>query len=221
MRTSGKVVGPAAALAGVPTGVQAQGAWGGRRQLFVRFAAEAETATMYTAQALAKELERLCARAVVHSVAVTGRDPLASAEFLAAAFDVWAPTRPVMADLDGQRPEELQTLVKRFALVQVTTDLAGGEAWVERALETLRVAADAGVPHALVLCPAQQASDGQILRIVEQTHGASGGTMIVVHPPISESPGADRRWATLLEQASAVHEDVRIALRLPPGLGMR
>ena len=56
MRTSGKVVGPAAALAGVPTGVQAQGAWGGRRQLFVRFAAEAETATMYTAQALAKEL---------------------------------------------------------------------------------------------------------------------------------------------------------------------
>ena len=38
----------AAALAGVPAGVQAQGVWAGRRQLFVRFAGEAETATMYT-----------------------------------------------------------------------------------------------------------------------------------------------------------------------------
>ena len=42
----------AAALAGVPAGVQAQGVWAGRRQLFVRFAGEAETATMYTAAAL-------------------------------------------------------------------------------------------------------------------------------------------------------------------------
>ena len=45
--------GPTAALAGVPAGLQAQGVWIGRRQLFVRFAAEAETATMYTADALA------------------------------------------------------------------------------------------------------------------------------------------------------------------------
>ncbi|MDA1080580.1 MAG: hypothetical protein O2973_02720 [Gemmatimonadetes bacterium] len=42
---------PAAALAGVPAGVQAQGVWMGRRQLFVRFAGEAETATMYSATA--------------------------------------------------------------------------------------------------------------------------------------------------------------------------
>ena len=43
---------PSAALTGVPAGVQSQGAWVGRRQLFVRFAGEAETATMYTSQAL-------------------------------------------------------------------------------------------------------------------------------------------------------------------------
>ena len=40
-----QVAGPTAALAGVPAGLQAQGVWVGRRQLFVRFAAEAETAT--------------------------------------------------------------------------------------------------------------------------------------------------------------------------------
>ena len=31
-----------AALAGVPSGIQSQGVWQGRRQLFVRFAGEAE-----------------------------------------------------------------------------------------------------------------------------------------------------------------------------------
>ena len=53
------VAGPTAALAGIPAGLQAQGVWAGRRQLFVRFAAEAETATMYTADALASELPAL------------------------------------------------------------------------------------------------------------------------------------------------------------------
>ena len=51
-----QVAGPTAALAGIPAGLQAQGVWAGRRQLFVRFAAEAETATMYTADALASEI---------------------------------------------------------------------------------------------------------------------------------------------------------------------
>ena len=53
---------PTAALAGVPAGLQSQGVWLGRRQLFVRFAAEAETATMYTADALAGEIRRATAR---------------------------------------------------------------------------------------------------------------------------------------------------------------
>lgn len=41
-----------AALAGVPSGIQSSGVWAGRRQLFIRFAGEAETATMYTSGAL-------------------------------------------------------------------------------------------------------------------------------------------------------------------------
>ncbi len=45
----------AAALSGIPAGVQAQGVWRGRRQRFVRFAGEAETATMYSAGAAACE----------------------------------------------------------------------------------------------------------------------------------------------------------------------
>ena len=54
-----QVAGPTAALAGVPAGIQGAGPWLGRRQLFVRFAAEAETATMFTAAALAQEIRRL------------------------------------------------------------------------------------------------------------------------------------------------------------------
>ena len=59
-----QVAGPTAALAGIPAGLQAQGFWAGRRQLFVRFAAEGETATMYTAEALANELPKNALRKV-------------------------------------------------------------------------------------------------------------------------------------------------------------
>ena len=62
-----QVAGPTAALAGVPAGLQAQGVWSGRRQIFVRFAAEAETATMYTADALANELRRSTSRSAACS----------------------------------------------------------------------------------------------------------------------------------------------------------
>ena len=70
-----------AALAGVPAGVQSQGVWVGRRQLFVRFAGEAETATMYTAQALVRELERQLSRSSFHSIAIGGRDTLGNVQF--------------------------------------------------------------------------------------------------------------------------------------------
>ena len=66
-----------AALAGIPAGVQTLGPWTGRRQLFVKFAGEAETATIYTAEALRGELTRLTARSRYHSVAIIGRDALA------------------------------------------------------------------------------------------------------------------------------------------------
>ncbi len=75
-----QVAGPTAALAGIPAGLQAQGVWQGRRQLFVRFAAEAETATMYTADALASELRRSTSRSAFHSIAIAGRDPLGNVE---------------------------------------------------------------------------------------------------------------------------------------------
>src|SRR5436305_5072903 len=89
---------PTAALAGIPAGLQAQGVWAGRRQLFVRFAGEAETATMYTADALANEMERAMTRSKFHSVAIGGRDPLGNVEYLQAAFSAKTVSVPVMLD---------------------------------------------------------------------------------------------------------------------------
>jgi organic radical activating enzyme len=217
------VAGPTAALAGVPAGLQAQGVWMGRRQLFVRFAAEAETATMYTADALAQELKRLVARSTFHSVSISGRDPLANAEYLCAAFEKHVPTIPMMLDTDGQRPAELGLVAKHLALVQVTLEGAAGaaDAAVERGLESLRIAARQNVQHALVLAPDERTSDGQLLRIVEQAHAASGATMMIIHPPANVPVDRDRRWIMLLERASSLHDDVRFGLRLPPPVGTR
>ena len=218
-----QVAGPTAALAGVPAGLQAQGVWVGRRQLFVRFAAEAETATMYTADALAQELKRLIARSTFHSVSVSGRDPLANAEYLCVAFDKHVPAIPMMLDTDGQRPAELGLVAKHLKLIQVTLEGSAGaaDASVERGLDSLSVAAKQGVEHALVLAPDDRTSDGQLLRIVEQAHGASGATMVVVHPPTNLPVDRDRRWMMLLERAASLHGDVRFTLRLPPPVGTR
>lgn len=215
-------VGPTAALAGVPSGVQSLGPWTGRRQLFVRFAGEAETATMYTAAALAGELRKLSTRSAYHSVAVGGRDVLGNAEFLAAAFGQWSPTLPVMLDLDGQRPEALRSLDGHFALAQVTLDPGAPAGTMEHAMETLAMAAGMGREHALALVPGEEATDGQLLRAIERAHAASGGTIIVVHPPPDGEPTTlDRRWGTLLEQAMRVHPDTRLLARIPPPVGMR
>jgi hypothetical protein len=217
-----RVAGPTAALAGVPYGVQGQGVWLGRPQLFVRFAAEAETATMYTSRALSSELAKLSGRATVHSLCIGGRDTLGNAEFLSAVFDEWTPTIPVMLDTDGQRPDAVDTLRKHITMFQVTLESGSSTAAVERAMRTVAAAAKAGREHALVVHPAEDTSDAQILRIVEQAHAASDGTMIVVHPfPGPDLRTLDRRWAALLEGAMALHRDVRLSLRLPPPVGMR
>jgi organic radical activating enzyme len=216
-----QTAGPTAALAGVPTGLQAQGVWVGRRQLFIRFAAEAETATMYTAQAIAQELQRASKRSAFHSISVGGRDPLANLEFLEAAFDASAPPLPVMLDIDGQRPEGVEPLKKHVALVQVTLDGPGIESGMERAAATLKVAADAKLEHAMVLAPNEQTSDAQLLRIVEQAHAASTKTVVVIHPPYNTPIDRDRRWVTLVERSAALHADVRLSLRLPPPTGTR
>ena len=54
---------PTAPIAGLSPGVQSQGIWVGRRQLFVRFAGEAETAVLYSSEMLAKQLERATSQA--------------------------------------------------------------------------------------------------------------------------------------------------------------
>jgi organic radical activating enzyme len=213
----------AAALAGVPAGVQAQGAWAGRRQLFVRFAGEAETATMYTSAALVREIERQLSRAKFHSISIGGRDPLANLAFLIAALEAAKPAVPVMLDTDGQRPEALAKLAPFLALTQVTIDYWLPDATLAHVMETLAEAARAGCAHALVLCPREDTSDGQVLRVVERAHGASAATQIVIHPPSpsGEQPMLDRRWAALLDQAVSTHADTRLELRLPPPAGLR
>jgi len=213
--------GPTAALAGVPTGLQAQGLWIGRRQLFIRFAAEAETATMYTAAAIAQELKRSAARTVFHSISIGGRDPLSNLEFLQMALASGPMPVPVMLDVDGQRPEGVATITRFLGLVQITLEGSAMEAHAERALESLKIAADAGVDHAIVLAPGDQTSDAQMLRIVEQTHSTSAKAAIVIHPPPNTPIDRDRRWVTLVERAAPVHNDVRLSLRLPPPTGTR
>ncbi|HXQ78253.1 MAG TPA: hypothetical protein VN797_08590 [Gemmatimonadaceae bacterium] len=216
-----QVAGPTAALAGVPAGLQAQGVWSGRRQIFVRFAAEAETATMYTADALANELRRSTSRSSYHSISISGRDPLSNVDYLCAAFAKPPVDLPVMLDTDGQRPEAIPALKKLVGLTQVTLEGPTLEAATERGLRTLHAAAEAGMQHALVLCSSEQTSDAQLLRIVEQARGVSGATQIVIHPPPGVPVDRDRRWMTLLERAAALHNDVRFALKLPPPTGMR
>jgi hypothetical protein len=201
---------PSAALSGISGWVQPRGPWMGRRQLVVRFAGEAETATLYTATAFAGELARIAARSRFHSIALTGRDPLGQAPFLAAAAQVRKAPIPLMIETDGLRPESLPGLRDAVTLLQVVPPASSG-APLERALESLAVAAQLGWQHALLLAAGARESDGALLRVVEQAHRASGGTMIVVHP----APGAvatprDRRWTEFLEQASTLHDDVRL-----------
>ena len=213
--------GPTAALAGVPTGLQAQGVWAGRRQLFVRFAAEAETATMYTAQAIAQELKRSAGRSVFHSISIGGRDPLSNLEFLQMALAAGPLPLPVMLDVDGQRPEGVKALAKNLALAQITLEGTLADSMVDRALESIGEAASAGIEHALVLAPGDPITDGQILRIVEQAHTTSEKVIVVIHPPANLPVDRDRRWVMLMEKAAGVHRDARFVLRLPPPTGTR
>jgi organic radical activating enzyme len=218
---SAQVAGPTAALAGIPAGLQAQGLWVGHRQLFVRFAAEAETATMYTADALANEIKRWTSRSAFHSISISGRDPLANVEYIAATFEKKPTALPTMLDCDGQRPEGITELKSFLSLVQITLDGPVVEAQTERALVSLKAAAQEKLPHALVVTVDERMTDAQVIRVVEQTHAASAATSVVVHPGAGIPLDRDRRWMTLIERASGVHGDVRLALRLPPPTGMR
>ena len=216
-----QVAGPTAALAGIPAGLQAQGVWAGRRQLFVRFAAEAETATMYTADALASEIRRGTSRSSFHSISISGRDPLANVDYISAALGKVTTELPVMLDTDGQRPAEIAELRKFLKLVQVTVEAGTLELQSDRAIESRKVAAEAGIAHSLVINADANSTDAHFLRIVEKAHGTSGATMVVLHPGPTTPVDRDRRWTTLFERLSGIHGDVRLALRLPPPTGMR
>lgn len=211
----------AAALAGVPAGVQAQGVWMGRRQLFVKFAGEAETATMYTADALARDLQRQTQRAAFHSVSVTGRDPLANVEFLLAAFDKAQLSIPVMLDLDGQRPAEVAALAAHVSLVQVTLDPGAADAMLERAYATIANAAAANLAHAFVAMASAETTDAQILRTIEQVRDASADTEVILLPPPTGEHVLDRRWAVVLDQVMQLHSKSALGARLPAPAGMR
>ncbi len=213
----------AAALSGVPAGVQSLGPWSGRRQLFIRFAGEAETATMYMAHALVREMERQFSRSHFHSVVIGGRDPLGNVPFLLAALQAAKPKVPVMLDTDGQRPEAMGELLPFLALTQVTVEFAGTEASLDHAVETLKIAAKAGCAHALALVAREDTPDSAMLRLIEEAHRESAATQVVIHPfpTVELPPMLDRRWATLLEQAASMHADVKIALRLPSPTGLR
>ncbi|MFN0099965.1 MAG: hypothetical protein ACKVS7_14940 [Gemmatimonadaceae bacterium] len=213
----------AAALAGVPAGVQAIGPWAGRRQLFVRFAGEAETATMYGAPALVREIDRQLGRSAFHSIVVGGRDPLGNVPFLQAALGGAKPRVPVMLDTDGQRPHDLADVLQYFALVQVTVEFTGGEASFDNAIASLAVSAKHGTPHALVLIAREETPDSLMLRLVEEACRTSPSVQVVIHPFMNgdAAPTLDRRWATLLEQAMGMHADVRLAVRLPAPTGLR
>ncbi len=78
------------------------------------------------------------------------------------------------------------------------------------------------VGHALVLAPRDATSDGQILRLVEQAHGAVPAVQIVLHPaPSGDKPPLDRRYATLMDQAMAIHRDITFTMRVPGPVGVR
>lgn len=213
----------AAALAGVPAGVQSQGVWAGRRQLFVRFAGEAETATMYSATALIREMERQLGRSKFHSISIGGRDPLANVPFLVASIGEKPPGIPVMLDTDGERPAAVTELAEHLTMVQVTIDFAGSDAGIARVMSTLEAAATAKRQHALVICPRDDTADVQMLRIIEQANSVSSAVEVVIHPTgtATETTALDRRWATLLEQAVATHTDCRLSMRVPPPAGLR
>lgn len=210
----GRLPSLSAALAGIPAGIQVVGPWTGRRQLMVRFAIEAETATIYTADALRGELTRLSARSRYHSVAIVGGDALAEHEFLEKTFHP-AGALPLMIDHDGQRPDSLYGLVDVLSLMQVSMNGSESAPSVERVCASIDIAARKNVAHAIAIVPDPAVGDAPLLRIVEQVHEASAASQVVVHPVVERAPEQDRRWVHWLERAMAVHEDVRILPRWP------
>ena len=214
---------PTAALAGVPAGLQAQGVWIGHRQLFVRFAAEAETATMYTADALASEIRRAMSRSSFHSISITGRDPLANVEYLARRVRPSGNAAARHARLRRTTPRADSRNSRRSSDWRRSRSTAPGSSRPTTARSNRsRAAAASDMQHALVLNVDGHTTDAHMLRVVERAHetsGADGGGRST--RARRRRSTSDRRWTTLFERAAALHGNVRLLLRLPPPTGMR
>ncbi|MGQ0538529.1 MAG: hypothetical protein ACT4R6_06255, partial [Gemmatimonadaceae bacterium] len=157
----------AAALAGVPVAIQQLGVWGGRRQLFIKFAGPAETAMMYTADALVREIKRALEKSRVHSICVTGRDALANDVFLMATLEQLGSDIPVMVETDGQRPSVVEKLRPFIQLLQVSVETSIEHAALERVGETLMICDRLGLESGLAVLGRDAASDSDYLRIVD------------------------------------------------------
>jgi hypothetical protein len=191
------------------------GVWSGRRQLFIKFAGPAETAMMYTAEALTRELQRALEKSRVHSICITGRDALANDAFLVASLKQLNSAVPVMLDTDGQRPALIEKLQPYVQMVQMTVETSIEGPALERVAESVKQCDRLGLLSAVAISGRDNASDSDYLRIVESIAAANAKASIVMHPsPTEERKPLDRRWSMLVEQASMRLRDVRVVLRL-------
>ena len=140
-----------------------------------------------------REIDRQLSRSKYHSISIGGRDPLANQAFLIAALEAAKPPVPVMLDTDGQRPETLKTLAPFLALAQVTVEFWVPDATLANVIETISQAAQAKCAHALVLCPRDDTSDGQLLRVIEQAHGVSADDAGRDSSAVADRRAADAR----------------------------
>jgi hypothetical protein len=217
------MTGPTAAIAWIRAEIQRAGLFTGYRQLLVRFAGEAETATLYNGSMLYRNVERTIKQSPAHSVAIGGHDPLSCAALLAEAFEQGEPLGvPVVVDCDGQRPDSVGQLARSVTTIQVQLDGTEPAAVADRAIETLCAAAAESLGAALSVSMLDRTTDSQVLRLLEQVSASAPGTNIVIHSPnLPHSPAPDARFAALLEAAATISRDVRFLARLPAAHGQR
>jgi hypothetical protein len=92
---------------------------------------------------------------------------------------------------------------------------------VANALETIKNAGAIKAKPALVISADERTTESAVLRMIEQANAANEAVSVIIHPEEGAPVDRDRHWTLLLERATALHEDVRLALRLPPPTGMR
>jgi organic radical activating enzyme len=234
---------------------QGEGLHAGRRHLFVRFGgcplrcrycdqpeSLVPTATCrivgpdgvrtrpnpFTPAVLAAEVRMLAALAPpIHRLALTGGEPLAQAEFIAAWLADHGPALPVLLETAGILPERLARLLPFVATVSLDLKCpsnTGERARWEEHEACLRLLA-AAKPEAYVKMPVDEET-----RVEEVERGARLVAALLpaaplfltplTRPPVAAlaiSPGTLER---LHAHASALHADVRILPQIHKVLGI-